>query len=310
MLDIKEDVSLAEFSTFHVGGAAKFAVAVQTTDDLTEAIAFAAAKKISWRVLGGASNLLVNDDGYKGLIIWYRNKDLVIDAELGFIEVGAGAITAVVAGACARAGLTGFEWAAGVPGTIGGAIYGNAGASNGEMKDCVTSVQVFEKGKIKTYDAAACTFGYRDSIFKKQPASVIIGATIKLARAEDSAAPLEKIKEVLRYRQETQPKGVASSGCVFKNCEPTEAEIVVLRAKKVPDEFLRARRVPAGWLIEHANLKGHIIGTARVSEVHGNFIVTTGVGSRAADILALIAHIKQAVRDQFGVDIVEEISIV
>ncbi len=308
MLEIKENISLAEHSTFHVGGVARFAVSVQTVEELQEAIAWAKTNKVSWRVLGSGSNVLVSDAGYKGLIIWYRDKSLSIDEESGYIEVGAGALTAVVAGAVARAGFTGFEWAAGVPGTIGGAIYGNAGASGGEMKDSIREVYVLEKKGLKTYKLDECEFKYRSSRFKSNP-GVIVGATMKCPRAENSNEPIEKMKEVLKYRMDTQPKGLASSGCIFKNYEPTEEEIPELQKKNVPENFLNSRRIPTGWLIEQSGLKAFQIGTAQISPVHGNFIVNVG-DTNAADILAVIEHVKKTVQEKFGLEIEEEISIV
>lgn len=309
MLEIKENVSLAQHSTFHVGGAARYAVQVQTVEDLQEAIAWAKTNKVSWRVLGSGSNVLVSDAGYKGLIIWYCDKSINIDEESCYIEVGAGALTAVVAGAVARAGLTGFEWAVGVPGTIGGAIYGNAGASGGEMKDSIREVHVLEKKGLKTYKLDECEFKYRSSRFKTNPGGVIVGATMKCPRAENSSEPMEKMKEVLKYRMDTQPKGLASSGCIFKNYEPTDLEISELQKKNVPESFLAAYRIPTGWLIEQSGLKGFQIGTAQVSEVHGNFIVNIG-DANATDILAVIEHVKKVVHEKFGVNLDEEISIV
>lgn len=308
MLDIKENVPLSQHSTFQVGGAARYAVAVQTVDELQEAIDWAKTNKVPWRVLGSGSNVLVSDTGFKGLIIWYRDKSLSIDEESGYIEVAAGALTAVVAGAIARAGLTGFEWAAGVPGTIGGAIYGNAGASGGEMKDTIREVFVFEKKGLKTYKLDECQFKYRSSRFKSNP-GVIVGATMKCARAEQGVEPLEKVKEVLKYRMDTQPKGLASSGCIFKNYEPSDQEIQALQKKNIPENFLSNRRIPTGWLIENAGLKGFQIGTAQISPVHGNFIVNVG-DANAADILAVIDHVKKTVQEKFGIEIEEEISIV
>ncbi len=307
MLDIKENVSLREHSTFHIGGAAKFAVSVSSVDELLQAIQWAQEKKCPWRVLGSGSNLLVGDAGYKGLVIWYRDKTVNVDEELGFVEVGAGALTAVVAGACCRAGLTGFEWAAGVPGTIGGAIYGNAGASGGEIKDSIREVFVVEKGKLKTYNAATCEFKYRSSRFKNS-STVIIGATLRLTPAENSNDPIEKMKTVLKYRSDTQPKGLASSGCVFKNYEPSDLEIKTFAEKNIPEPFLTARKIPAGWLIEHAGLKGHEIGTAKVSEIHGNFIVNVGA-AQAEDILKLIDFVRKGVQEKFDIVLEEEITI-
>ncbi len=305
MLDIKENEPLAKHSTFGVGGNALFGIAAHTVAELQEAITFADEKKLPWRVLGGGSNLLVSDVGFPGVIIWYQNRDLLIEGNA--VIAGAGAITAAVAGASVRAGLTGFEWGAGVPGTIGGAVHGNAGATGGEMKDSVVSVSVLENGEVKKYSAAECKFGYRDSVFKNLPHAIILSATLQLAHAADAAGPVAKMREVLEYRIKTQPKGVPSSGCTFKNVEIEERAVPQLRAFGVPENFLAAHRVPAGWLIEKANLKGAVQGGAKISEVHGNFMVTAP-GATAADIAALIDLAKEKVAAQFGVQLHEEIT--
>ncbi|MCX6781281.1 MAG: UDP-N-acetylmuramate dehydrogenase [Candidatus Magasanikbacteria bacterium] len=305
MLEIKENESLAKHSTFSVGGAALFGAVAHDVSELQEALNFAREKKIPWRVLGGGSNLLVSDDGFPGLIIWYQNRDVEIDG--GKIVAGAGAITAAVAGASVRAGLTGFEWAAGVPGTIGGAAHGNAGATGGEMKDSIASVSVLEDGEIKNYDAGACEFSYRHSIFKNKPGAIILSVTLKLAHAEDTTMPVAKMREVLEYRIKTQPKGVPSSGCTFKNVEIDDSKLVVLRAAGVPEQFLAAHRIPAGWLIEAAGLKGKNAGAAYISPVHGNFIVPAP-GATASDIALLIDVAKEKVAAQFGLELHEEIT--
>jgi len=167
---------------------------------------------------------------------------------------------------------------------------------------------VLEKKGLKTYKLDECEFKYRSSRFKTNP-GVIVGATMKCPRAENSNEPMEKMKEVLKYRMDTQPKGLASSGCIFKNYEPTDDEIPELQKKNVPENFLSAHRIPTGWLIEQSGLKGFQIGTAQVSEVHGNFIVNVG-DANAADILALIEHVKKVVHEKYGVNLDEEISIV
>ncbi len=307
MLEIKSDAPLGKVTTFKIGGNSRAAALVGSVDELKEACAFADGAGLAFRVLGGGSNVLVGDDGFDGLIIWYRDRTFEIDASTGIIRVGGGAITAQVAGAAARAGLTGFEWAAGVPGTIGGAIYGNAGASGGEMKDVVTSVDVFERGETRTYSAAECGFAYRHSAFKNT-GGIITGATLRLQHATQATDPQQKVMEVLRYRMATQPKGFASTGCIFKNFEPDETAIESLRGVGVPEMFLVARRVPAGWLIEHAGLKGLRRGAARVSEVHGNFIINEG-GATAGDIIELIELVRGGVEKKFGVRLTEEITI-
>lgn len=291
MLPLKENEPLAIHSTYKVGGAARWAVTVDNAEDLVAAIQFAQEKNIPWRVLGGGSNFLAPDAGYAGLIIWYTDRALNISVESGVVEVGAGATTAYVAGQTASVGLTGLEWAAGVPGTIGGAIFGNAGAAGGETKDVVQKVLVWEKGITREYDRTACVFGYRHSRFKKNYA-VILRGWLQLARALDPEIPQEKIKEVLAYRANTQPKGLSSAGCVFKNYEPSAG----------------SPRLSAGKLIDDAGLKGTTIGGAQISEAHGNFIVNTGTAT-ATDILALIDLVKKTVLGKFGILLEEEITI-
>lgn len=307
MLEIKEQVPLSKSSTFQVGGDAAFAAYPTTLDELREALAWAKERALPVRVLGGGSNLLVSDKGFPGLVIFYRDKTVRVDAVTGVVIAGAGAITAVVAGETVRAGLTGFEWAAGVPGTIGGAVYGNAGASGGEMKDTVVRVSVLENDELVTYANEECEFRYRHSKFKNFDAA-IVGVELRLQQAENATEPLDKMKQVLKYRQDTQPKGLASSGCTFKNYELSDEEILALREKNVPENFLEARRIPSGWLIEHSNLKGVRVGSAQVSEVHGNFIVNSG-NANASDILELIKLIKKTVTEKFGLVIEEEITI-
>lgn len=288
MLKILENVSLAQHSTYHVGGAAQYAASVNSLDDLRAAVAFAEEKKIPWRVLGGGSNVLVSDNGYPGLIIWWADKQLKIDEATGVVAVGAGALTAVVAGEVTRAGLTGFEWAAGVPGTIGGAVYGNAGAAGGEMKNAVVEVQYFENNSVRSLKNFDCEFAYRHSGFKNR-SGVILSVILNLEPA-DPAECQKKLLAALQYRAATQPKGLSSCGCVFKNIiQGTE-------------------KISAGKLIDEAGLKGARVGDAEISTVHGNFIVNRGRAT-AADILALIGLVKKTVATKNKISLTEEITI-
>lgn len=308
MLEIKTDFPLAKISTYKVGGNAAFVAYPATLDELREAIAWAADHNLPMRVLGGGSNLLVSDEGFDGLIIFYSDKTITVDAKSGTVLAGAGAVTAAVAGATVREGLAGFEWAVGVPGTIGGAIYGNAGASGGEMKDSVVRVSAFENNALRIFTNEECEFGYRRSYFKKNNA-IILGVELRLDVAADPLQPKEKMLSVLQYRNETQPKGLASSGCTFKNYEiKDDAEAVRLKALDIPQDFLDKKRIPTGWLIERAKLKDVCVGGACVSHVHGNFIVNQG-DATATDISKLISVIKTRVFEVFGISIEEEITL-
>ncbi len=307
-MHIEERVSMAQHSSFRLGGAARYAVSCLTEQDVRLAFQWAHKKNIPWRALGSGSNTLVGDNGFNGLVIWFRRAEIIIDEEAHTVTADAGAITAVVAGSASRAGLTGFEWAAGVPGTMGGAVCGNAGASGREIKDSVLAVRAMDtQGSTHDISPDQCEFGYRHSRFKRGDLC-ILSVTIQLSVAPSLAVSQAKIRETLQYRTDTQPKGVATCGCAFKNYECRDDEILALQAHQVPEHFLARRRIPAGWLIEHAGLKNYQQGGARVSEMHGNFIISDATAT-AADILAVMAHIKKTVLAQFGVALTEEIAV-
>ncbi|MBF8280436.1 MAG: UDP-N-acetylenolpyruvoylglucosamine reductase [Candidatus Magasanikbacteria bacterium] len=304
MIDILRDYPLAKLSSFHLGGPARFFVAVYTIEELREAV----TQKIPWVVLGGMSNVLISDVGFPGLVIKLEMKKITIEGTT--LRVDAGAAAAVAAAEAAAAGLTGFEWAAGVPGTIGGAVRGNAGASGGEMQDVVSKVTVFdaEADKIFTLTKDESAFAYRESIFKRRPNWIVLGAEMALAagNAEESK---QKIRGYIEHRNRTQPKKYGSSGCGFKNVEVkdlTPEQIARLREFHAPEEMLAAGRVSAGWLIQQAGLSGVKIGGAMVSHIHCNFIVNTGAAT-AKDVAALIALVKKNVQEKFGVELREEI---
>ncbi len=220
----------------------------------------------------------------------------------------AGCFTGLVAKQRQLSGLTGFEWGVGVPGTIGGATYGDAGCFGGEMKDVVAAVDAYDvtnRTRV-TYSNADCRFGYRDSRFKHEP-HVILSTTLEL-KAGDAAVAKARIDEIMAKRKETQPQGAFTAGCLFKNYEFSDpSDIVKLqREDDVPQTFLDAKRIPAGWLVDRLGLKGQTVGKAQVSPVHGNFLVNLG-GATAQDVLALSSLVKMKVRDELGVLLEDEV---
>lgn len=307
-MQIEEYTPLAPHCTFRIGGSARYSAQCVDEHEVARTLSWARKQGVAWRALGSGSNTLVCEDGFHGLIIFYRGANIRIDTTHARVTADAGALTATVATAAAHAGLAGFEWAVGVPGTIGGAVCGNAGAMGGEMKDVVANVRVMDAdGGAQEFNSDACAFRYRHSRFKHERV-IILSATLQLTAATYPDTPLTRMRKVLQYRMSTQPKGVASCGCTFKNYECTDAEVAALRARGVPEQFLQVRRVPAGWLIEHAGLKGERSGGASISTVHANFMVSEPVAT-SADIRALIVHIKDTVHARFGVQLTEEIVV-
>jgi UDP-N-acetylmuramate dehydrogenase len=218
------------------------------------------------------------------------------------IEAAAGAPTGLVSARAADAGLAGFEWAVGVPGTIGGAVRGNAGAYGGEMKDVVVSVRALKDGEDVVMTNAECGFSYRDSLFKKNPGWIVLSATIELKPAPDPAAAKARLRQILLDRKEKQPIEFPTAGCMFMNWTPGgEEDIASIRTSLDLDRDEDVPRtphgaVPAGWIIDRAQLKGMKVGHVRVSEKHGNFFVSDGK-ARADDVVALVAAVKTRVRN-------------
>ena len=292
----KQDEPMSTHTYLKIGGPARLYFVANKIDALIEAVNAALSLNIPFAVIGGGSNLLVSDDGYEGVIIQAADTGFIIDGEK--VTINAGAFTAMVARATADAGLTGFEWGVGVPGTIGGAVFGNAGCFGGEMKDAVESVDTLRlsDGQNVTYSNAECGFAYRESNFKHQP-HVILSTTLKL-KAGDIASAKAKIADIMSKRKDTQPQGAFTAGCLFKNFDFKDESVLekLKREDEVLPEFLASKRIPAGWLIDKLGLKGTTIGKAQVSPIHGNFLVNLG-GARAQDVLQLSSLVKMKVRD-------------
>jgi len=301
---LKKNVSLKNYTTFKIGGPANYFFEAKNKEDLIKAIITAKKFKLPFFILGGGSNLLVSDEGFKGLVIKILfSKSYFLNSQ---ISAEAGTILGQLISATSNTGLTGLEWAAGIPGTVGGAIYGNAGAFKKSMKNIVREVEVFDlkNKKIKILKNKDCKFGYRDSIFKQANSAtlglrprgmrmrpceyknlIILSAKLKLKKGNKKKIE-KRIKEYLNYREEKQPLNLPSAGSIFKN----------------PKGFFAAK------LIEKCNLKGKKIGKAQISEKHANFIVNLG-GGKAKDVKKLINLAKKKVKEKFGITLEEEIKI-
>jgi len=302
----KKNILLKNYTTFRIGGPAEFFFEAKTKEDLIGAVNLAKEKNLPFFILGGGSNLLVSDKGYKGVVINFQLSSFVI--EKNKIIIGAGARLAKLVN-------FGLEWAAGIPGTIGGAIYGNAGAFGESMENEVKSVEIFDSrtGKIKIFKNRDCQFGYRRSIFKNPEGDasrpygagkknlIILSAEIKKGKSN-----LKRIKEYLYYRKQRHPQ-LPSAGSVFKNFQFSIFNFQTL-IKEFPDfeQFKETRKVPAALLILKCGLSGKKIGQAQISEKHSNFIVNPG-NAEAKDVIKLINFVKRTVKKKFKVLLKEEI---
>ena len=290
---LREYEPLAKHTTSRLGGPAEFLVVADSAEVLAEQVRTARQLELPFFILGAGANVLISDAGVRGLVIVNRAREMRIDdaGEAPSVRVESGATLSLLARQCAARGLSGLEWAAGIPGTVGGAIYGNAGAHGSDIAASLRLAEILqEDGRVKRWETAELAFGYRASALKRaraagQGGQVVLAAEFDLIR-RDPVECLERMDVYNAYRRRTQPPG-ASLGSMFKN---------------PPGDY-------AGRLIEAAGLKGLKVGGAEISPVHANFFLNTGE-ARASDVFALIHQAHTAVKARFDIDLALEVELV
>ena len=305
MIDVQEKVLLAPLTSFRLGGEARYFVDVKTLEELQEAVAFAKEKAVEFYVMAGGTNLLISDAGFDGLII--RMKISQAQVIYGLVDISAGTPLIKAVNFSAENGFADIEALAGVPGSFGGAIRGNAGAFGTEIGNHVDEVTALDvnTGEIVKFKKDECDFSYRSSVFKKNQNLIVLSATLKLTPA-DIATCKAKVMETVMGRTKKGLQGAKSAGSYFMNPKINSQELLkeFETEKGVP---ARNGVVPAGWIIDKAGLRGKKIGGAQVSEEHTNYIINTG-DATAENVIMLVSLVKQQVRDQFGIQLVEEVN--
>lgn len=303
---IKENIPLAPLTTFKIGGPARFFVEVNKAEEIIQVKKWAREKNLPILIFGGGSNVLISDEGFSGLVIRIIKGGWTVSGNQ--IEAGASVYMSALALMASRRGLRGLEWAGGLPGTLGGAIRGNAGAFRFEISQNVKSMEILRGDRIIHLRPEECGFGYRASLFKnKLKDDIILSARLELVKG-DAKESEKQLQDFLIHRQAHQPPH-SSAGCIFKNFSFTdEADIAEIK-NIVPVEFLKYKKIPAAWLVEQAGMKGAQVGQAQVSTIHANFIVNLD-GAKSAEILALIRQIKEKVYNKFHIKLEEEAQII
>lgn len=306
--NFKKNIPLKKHTTFRIGGLAKFFYSANNKKDLIKAIEAAKELDIPVFVLGGGSNLLVSDKGFDGLVIKMDFNDFKIQGTKVVSETGVK--LGELVNATVREGLTGLEFAAGIYGTVGGAVIGNAGAYGGCMEDVVESVEVLAGDQVIPYTKEQLRFGYRESIFKLSNNNDILLSVYFVLQKGNKEKSKEIVKDILNKRKKALPFEYASAGCIFKNIESDEN--IFKKINKNVRSDIEARithgKIPAAFLVDYAGCKGMQAGDAQVSEKHANFIVNKGNAS-ASDVIALIKQVKKCVLDKTGLELELEVRL-
>lgn len=301
---IKKNVSMKDLTTFRVGGKAEYSYTARNVEELKTAVLWAKKRNLPFFILGNGSNLLVSDKGFKGIIIRIDFRELVARDET--IMVGAGVPLSKLVIFATKNSLTGLEWMSGIPGTVGGAVRGNAGAFGSSIGDSLVNVVVldFKDFIVKILKNTECRFGYRDSIFKKNSGLAVLSAEFALKRG-DSEAIQKKVIDFLGYRIAHHPKE-PSAGSIFKNIKIKSLSPDFFERFPDAKQVIKENSLPVAYLIAVVGLVGVENGGAKISEIHPNFIVNFN-NAKAKDIISLIDMVKQKVRDRFGIKLEEEI---
>ncbi|MFH1188762.1 MAG: UDP-N-acetylmuramate dehydrogenase [bacterium] len=304
----KENVNLKDLSSFHVGGSTRWFTEDKSVDEIIESLQKARKELIPVRIVGEGTNILWSDERYNGLVLRPTIMTTVRDGTA--LTVGAGVKMANVIDFAIQHGLSGLEWAGGLPGSVGGALRGNAGAFCGEMQNSVSeilSIDVETYG-IRRRDRAACKYEYRNSVFKKNNGKeIIIEATLYM-RHGDKKHIRDTVEEKILFRKNRHPLEYPTAGSTFKNVPIERFSKDILETVKHVIKTDPFPIIPAGYLIEHAGMKGYRCGGAMISEKHSNFIINIS-NATAVDIRNIIIQVKEKVFHVFNVHLEEEIII-
>jgi len=284
---VKENIPLAPYTSARIGGPADVLITAESADELARIIKLLRKQELEYVMLGGGSNVLVSDKGVRGVVVLNRAKAVRFhNGDQPSVTVESGVVFSNLANRCAAKGLAGLEWAATVPGTVGGAVYGNAGAFGGDMAGNLVWAELLTEAGREKFTAEQMGYGYRTSVLKRgELDAIVLSAELSLKNSTKEEATV-KIEQFSAHRKTTQPPG-ASMGSMFKNPNGDYA----------------------GKLIEAAGLKGARIGNAEISPLHGNFFINHGT-TKAEDIRALIELVQKKVKETQGVELELEIELI
>jgi UDP-N-acetylmuramate dehydrogenase len=302
-LQSTENVPLSQLTRFAIGGPARILADASSESALTAAIEALGGTRHA--LIGGGSNLVADDRGFPGVVLRYTAKNIEIDGGVvgGGVRVSAGAGLQDLVDATIAAGLEGLHTMTGIPGWVGGAVYGNAGAYGHSIHEFVESVRYFDGSVVREIGNAACEFHYRESVFKRHKDWIVLEATLRLPSG-DPAALRTTAEGILKVRNEKYPPTMRCAGSIFKNL--ILAELPESVRAQVPECVIREGKVPSAYFLELAGAKGMVLGGVQVADYHANLIYNSG-GGTSQEVRELIETLKRRVQDRCGLLLEEEV---
>ena len=303
-LTVLPGAPLSRYTRFGIGGPADLFAETESSEAFIAALAAARESDLPMVVIGGGTNLIVSDEGFRGVVLRYRSARLMAANRRVVADAGA-VLQDLVDFAIAR-GLKGLETLSGIPGWVGAAVYGNAGAYGHSISERVVSVRFFDGTRVRVFDNEDCDFRYRESVFKQHKEWIIFSTELLLDPA-DAGVLRKTADDILKVRNEKFPVTMKCAGSIFKNLLAKDLPDFV--TAEVPGNVVREGKIPAAWFLEQVGAKGFRHGGIRVADYHANLIYNAGEGT-AAELCAVIAELKKRVRERFGMDLEEEVQYV
>lgn len=301
---LSADVPLSRHTRFGIGGPADLYAETNSEEAFIAALAAARGSGIETVVIGSGTNLIVSDEGFRGIVLRYRGAQL--ESHGLCVQAGAGAELQDLVDFAIDRGLKGLETLAGIPGSVGAAVYGNAGAYGHSISERVVEVRFFDGEKVRVFANHDCRFQYRESIFKSHKDWIIFSTRLLLDPA-DAQVLRQTASDIVKVRNEKFPVTMKCAGSIFKNF--ILSELPCEAVAEVPARVVREGKVPAAWFLEQVGAKGMRRGHIQVAAYHANLVYNEGSGT-AADLCALIDELKSRVRERFGIDLEEEVQYV
>jgi UDP-N-acetylmuramate dehydrogenase len=295
---------LSRYTRFGIGGPADLYAETESAEAFVAALSAARASGMEIVVIGGGTNLIVSDDGFRGVVLRYRGERLL--ESNGRVHADAGAVLQDLVDFAVARGLVGLETLTGIPGSVGAAVYGNAGAYGHSLSERVVKVRFYDGQTVRVFSNEECQFQYRESVFKRHKDWIIFSTELRLDPG-DAHALRETSDSILKVRNEKFPVTMKCAGSIFKNL--IVKELPADAAAQVPASAIREGKVPAAWFLEQVGAKGMVRGDIHVATYHANLIYNAGAGT-AADLCALIRELTARVLKRFGVELEEEVQYV